>query len=468
MTSLRESHIVKRLLPPIRQRSWRAALTLPVAFVGIDLRRPASWIALAMGGWLGWWCSTHAAAGGGIAMALAAASTAAAIGDLPLALWAPAGHGRPLWGSLWACERAAWPLVGVLIGMLAAGGGEPQAFEVAPAAMVGSLLAAATTVASRLSGAKAADGATLTLLLAAASGAAGGGLAPWLGRSCVGVAAVWLLLCGLGWAWSRSQKAAIETLLPGAHRAGHAAGAEVLHVDALPADGPLRQTLTSMAMVAALAAMAGWLVLEPAVDPGAGTGHTLAGPAGLWDGMTEVQRAAAAWALLTATWFIGLAVPQATLQDGIAGARSWEGLMRTAATSGHPGPGKVAPWRFFSSPRPGPVRFAGGVAVFQAAILGWPIVVCAVLALPTPAAARLPLAIVMGLAVAAAALTAVVAVGAAVHVSRETIFAATLAVVAGFLAVAADACSSETPTALSNQPSFSSLADPLWRRLRGG
>ena len=459
------SHASRPIVLWLMPSFWQTVLGMVRLLVGIDLRRPASWIGLAMGGWLGWWCPTRGLANEGIALVSAAALTVAAIGDLPLAVWAPVGRGRvALWGSVWACERAAWPLVGVMIGMLASGGG-PKGFGIVTAAMVAGLLAAVTTVASRLSGAKAADGASLTLLLAAASVAAGCVLVPRLGGSSVGAAAVWLLLCGMGWAWSRSQRVAIEAVLSGTHRAFHGAGADVLHVDALPANGPLRQTLARLAMIAALAAMAGWLVLEPSIDPGSGSGPNVAGQ---WDRLTQVHRAAAAWALFTATWFIGLAVPQATLQDGIAGARSWEGLMRTAAAAGHAGPGKVARRRFSWNLRPGPVRFAGGVALSQAAILGWPVVVCAVLALPTPVAARLPFAIVIGLAGAAAVLTGIVAVGTAARVSRETTFAATLAVVVGFLAVAADAASSGWPTVSPDSPSLPSLVDLLWQRLRGG
>jgi len=439
-------------------------------FIGIDLRRAGSWITLAMGGWVGWWCATAAAdQPGSIAMLSAAVLAVAAIGDVPLAGCLLAGCGLPrLWGCVWACARAAWPLVGMMFGMLAAGGGM-QSFESAPAAMVGALLAAVTTVAGRLSGAKAADAASLALLMAAASAAADVGLAPRLGGSCIGGMAAWVLFGGLGWAWSQSQRAALEAVFPGSNRAGHAAGADVLHVDALPANGPLRQTLTRLAMVAALAAMAGWLVLEPAIDPvvGGGLGHV--GQDGHWDRLVQVHRAAAAWALFTASWFIGLAVPQATLQDGMAGARGWERLFRTAALVRDD---SVAWRRIIWSLRPGPVRFAGGVALSQAAILGWPVLVCVVLSLPTPAAVRLPLCIVIGLAVAAAVVTVLVALGAAVHASRETTFATTLAIalamVVGVFAVAADSRPPDHQSAQPDSPILPSLAPLPLQRLRGG
>lgn len=458
------SHIVNGL-PPASWRSVPGGLRL---FIGLDLRRPASWISLAMGGWLGWWCCTRPAADGGIALVSAAALAVAAIGDLPLAVCAPAGRGRPaLWSAGWACERAAWPLVGAMLGMLVAGGGTAS-FGVVPTVMVGALLSTVTTVASRLSGAKAADAASLTLLLAAASAATSVGLAPRLGGSCIGGVAVWLLLGGLGWAWSRSQRTAMDTLLPGPHRAGHVAGVDVLHVDALPANGPLRQTLTRLAMIAALAAMAGWLVLEPTVDSLSGGGHETAGPAGRWDGLAQVHRAAVAWALFTAAWFVGLAVPQATLQDGMAGAGNWDRLFRTAAGPRRKG---SSSWRLLRGPRPGPVRFAGGVALSQAAILGWPLLVCAVLSLPSPAAARLPLGIVLGLAAAAAVVTVIVLFGTAMQASRETMFAAAIAVaiVVGFLAVIEGSPFAGSSSGLQPaSPSPPSLVSSLSQRLRGG
>ncbi len=460
MTSFDENRIVNRLLPA----SWRSVLGGLRLFIDIDLRRPASWIGLAVGGWLGWWCA-RTAADGGIAFTSAAVLAVAAMGDLPLAGCVPAGRGQPLlWGSVWACERAAWPLVGMLLGMLAADA-ERASFGSVAAVVVGCLLAVVTTVASRLSGSKAADGASLTLLLAAASAAAGGGLAPRLGESSLVAVAAWLLFGGLGWAWSRSQRAATEAVWRAPYRGHPVAGPDVLHVDAFPANGPVRQTLTRLAMVAALAAMAGWLVLEPAVDPGVSGRLTQTGDVGLWDRLLEVDRAAVAWGLFTAAWFIGLAVPQATLQDGFCGAGGWERLWRTAA--GPPRGGAPSRW-LVRGPRLGIVRFAGGVALTQAAILGWPVAVCAVLSLPTPAAARVPLGIVMGLAAAAAVVTAMVSLAAWVNASRETTFAATLAIVVGILAVVADSRLVVRQPDQPASPSLPSLVPSLQQRLRGG
>lgn len=389
----------------------------------------------------------------------AALMAVAAIGDLPAAGCGPASRVLPL---VWAGERAAWPVAGMLIGIAAAGGVQGT-FSIASEITIGILLATGTTVGSRLSGATAADAASLTLLVAAASVAVGGGLAEWFGGRSIAATSVWLLVCVLGWAWSRSQKAASETVLPEPHRAERGTTADVMHVDPLPANGPLRQTLTRLAMLAALAAMAGWLVLEPPVDHGSGSGQSIVGQMAQGEPLTPVQRAAAAWALFTATWFVGLAVPQATLQDGIPGARRWEVLMRTAAGAGNVRRGTVAPRPFAWNLRPGPVRIAGGVALSQAAILGWPIMVCAVLALPTPAAARLPLSIAIMLAGAAIALTALVAAGTGVRTSRETTFAAALALVVGVLATIAASFGDPRRSAEFRQPAQPGEFPPAMR-----
>ena len=400
-----------------------------------------------------------------MAMLSAAALTVAAIGDLPLAVCVPAGRSRlERWGFAWAFERSAWPLVGAMLGMLAAGD-RAGSWPIGGEMVAGSLLATATVAGGRFSGASAADAGSLALVLAAASEAAGLGLAPRLGGGFGGAVAAWLLLGTLTWAWSRSQVSAIDVLGTGQQRAGHVATADVLHVDALPANGPLRQALTRLAMVTALAAMAGWLMLEPAVSPAAGAWHDQADQHGSVDRLAQVHRAALAWALFTAAWFVGLVVPQATLQDGIAGAARWERLLRTAAgTVGGPAPSRRHVWKL----RPGPVRFAGGVALSQAAILGWPVLVCAALSWPMPDVAQLPLSIVVGLATALAAVTAGVAIGTAVHASRETTFAVMLAIVVGCVAITAGVAASGRWLAQSAPPSPPTLADPLLQRLRGG
>jgi hypothetical protein len=91
--------------------------------------------------------------------------------------------------------------------------------------------------------------------------------------------------------------------------------------------------------------------------------------------------------------------------------------------------------------------------------------------LPTPAAARLPLGIVIGLAMAAAVVTAIVWLGTSVRASRETTFAAALAImvvlVVGIISVTAnDVFSNHRPTRPTS-PIPPSLGSPLLQRLRG-
>jgi hypothetical protein len=96
------------------------------------------------------------------------------------------------------------------------------------------------------------------------------------------------------------------------------------------------------------------------------------------------------------------------------------------------------------------------------------VLVCAVLSLPTPAAARLPLGIVIGLAAAAAVVSAIVWLGTAVHASRETVFAAALAIVIGVLIIPLDVTFSAFPPTPSASPSLPSLVPPSLHRLGGG
>jgi hypothetical protein len=103
------------------------------------------------------------------------------------------------------------------------------------------------------------------------------------------------------------------------------------------------------------------------------------------------------------------------------------------------------------------VRFAGGVALSQAAILGWPVLVCAGLSLPSPAAARLPLGIVLGLAAAASMVTVIVLSGTAMKATRETIFAIAIATVVGLLVLTADSTSFARGQARPVQPASPSL-----------
>lgn len=397
-----------------------------------DARRPASWIALALGGWIGWRLAVASAACAGAAAVLGAAVAAVvAIGDLPAGSLLP---GRATtsrgWSPPWAAERAAWPLAGILIGRCLCGG------DVGPAvagAAFGTLLAVLTCEAVRHAGAKAADAASLTIVAAVVSVAitVAAGV-----PGAVATAAVWSLLDGLMWAWARFHTSAeVEPTAGTASGDGLLAGIEGLQADVLPASGPLRRSLTAAAMAAALAMMAGWLVFEPAGQVAA-------------DGRSG--DAALAWGLLAAAWFLGLAVPQATLQDGAAGAAAWDRLLRSAARADR-GAGRSRRW--LVGPRPGPVRCAAGVAWSLAAILAWPAAISAAVSLAVPSAAYPPLAVVVGLAILATVVTAGVAVTTGAGATRETAFAGVMAAAVLLGAVAWDLA-----WAARTSPSFASLA----------
>ena len=417
-------------------------------FLRIDARRPASWLAflagavvvpLAAGGMSGgMWQSSVAVLAGGLAVV-------AAIGDLPFELCgAAAGEGRRSVGW-WGCARAAWPLAGGVLGGISAaclhGASLATVSWVLAGLLTGGVLATITVLASRLAGAKAADAASLAMLLAAASSVVppgcaallsptlGSGAAAWTAAVSLSLAAVTgMVLGGVAWIWAWAlMRTGTDPL--GAARSARPAG-DVLHLDALPSNGPLRQILARLAMASSLAAMVGWLVLH--VEP--------AGQHGQHD------QAATVWGILSAVWFVSLAVPQALLQDGIAGACGWDRLYWTSARAAGIGvragsldapfgqPRSSLPAWLSRGPRLGGVRFAVGVALSQAAILGWPPLVCAVLSLPVQARVEPMAAIVIGLAVAAAFVSGVARVaglGVLKGATRETVFAATLACVIG-------------------------------------
>jgi hypothetical protein len=173
--------------------------------------------------------------------------------------------------------------------------------------------------------------------------------------------------------------------------------------------GVLRRGATRLAMAASLAGMALWLVLH--ADRG-GVGDSAA---------TAV--ASRMWAVSSMAWFVGLAVPQAALQGGGAGADGWRMLWRSAAV----GSRAAGRWPML---RPGAARFAAGVALVHAAILGWPPLVAAVLSLPRAAQAVPPLTIVAALALAAAVMIAVTSCAAMIDAAPETTVAVLLCLAA--------------------------------------
>lgn len=77
----------------------------------------------------------------------------------------------------------------------------------------------------------------------------------------------------------------------------------------------------------------------------------------------------------------------------------------------------------------GAIRFGVAAALASAAILGWPPLVGGLLSLSRPTLAWPPLTIALGLAAAAVALAGLVIVATSVGASRESLFAAILALV---------------------------------------
>jgi len=388
-------------------------------FVAIDARRAASWVALAAGAVAGAASGSlepHATMAVAWPLLAAAAAAVAAIGDLPLELL-PATvlrsrRGRR-WAAAWAVERALWPLAGFAAGLLPFAAHDAAA-RVLATALVGGVAAAATITVARLHDATAADAASLALALA--GGATAATVAPQGGPAPVALAAAAAWLAGgcLAWAWSRAvatrrgEPLEFPLLAPFDRGPIAATGAArgTLALDPLPAGGPLRHLLDRLAMASALLGMAGWLMLEP-------------------EHAGNRVPAAVAWACLSLAWLVALVAPAATLQDGVAGDDAWRRIF--LATPARRGPGGGAIHRFGGA-RPGPLRFAAGAALAQAAILGWPPLVCAIVTLPSSDRAIPPALLVAALAGAAAAIVLIVAAASAVGASRETACACLLAV----------------------------------------
>jgi len=405
---------------------------LPRSLVVIDVRRPASWIALSVGAAAGWWASAGPRPGlVGVVCGMAVLAVVAAVGDLPVELCRGSARVSPRrLAAIWATLRAAWPLAGFAAAACLASGGEPLSTAAAAAVLAGAGTVAAVVVA-RVASATAADAAAVALAIGGAGAAAG--LTCGLAVGSSASAAWWAAgAAAAGWCFAAAVAAvawrvcnAADVAVDRPAFAGIAAGAvpasgwERLHLDPLPAVGPLQGTLERLAMASTLAAMAGWLILRPDLVPD--SGHAAAVPA--WP-----------WAVLSAVWYTCLAVPRATLLDGACGTAAWERLFRSAAGPAAGGPDAV---RGRTSWRLGGLRCAVVAAIVPAAILGWPPLVGGLVSSASPAHGWPPLAITAGLAAAAVTLAAVGAAGAILNAARETLFAVALAIAAAATLVAA-------------------------------
>jgi len=372
--------------------------------VRTDVRRPATWLALASGVGAGS-CGWAAAADGwplALVLVLPAIAVVAAIGDVPFGACGPAPLPAARLAVLWTCTRAAWPVAGWLLATV----GRVAVVGDVAAPIIGAgfaaLVAVAAVVIGRLAGATAADAAGLALAVAAGGAACG-----WLARAAgVGVAAstgaagaAWILATASLWSWRAALSA--RSGAPAADDGGW----DVLRADRLPCRGAVTRLLEPLAMAGGLAGMAGWLAFKAGGDG-------------------DSAPLFAAWALLSAACFICLAVPRATLLDGCCGTPAWERLVR-CGPAGASGDRRGA--ATIGAAQPGMARFAAAAALAPAAILGWPPLVGGILSLPHPADAGPPFAIALGLAGAASSLAALTSIGAAAESARETLLASALA-----------------------------------------
>lgn len=321
----------------------------------IDARRPATWVAVAVAA-----AAVAVLAGsapaGWPAPSVVALLLGAAIAVTALGdvaeLRSPAGIDRG-----WLAERVAWPLLAWI-----AAAALRQDVPLLACGGVG-ILAAATLVAGvARRGATGADAASAALVVASAAVAAG-----W-------------------WA---------ESLWPGPSSA--ATGAAVVVLGTAAAVGPrssvrfrLRRALTAAGMIGAVAGMVAWLFLA-------------ANRAGL-----DLAASLA--------WFAALAVPEATLGDGVSHARVWRRLERAAA--------RAAGGRLRLPP--GRTRDGVFAVLTTGAILGWPPLVAALLAGADGGRSWPAAGVVMALAAAGTALLAVVWLGGRAGLGPATAQAAVL------------------------------------------
>ena len=341
--------------------------------VRIDAGRPAAWLALATAT-LGAWILSTAGAAAGPATPLAALVVGGLVTVMALGAAAAGRTGPDL---LWCVERAAWPLGGW------AAGAAVWADPLVLACGVVGIVATTGLVTALL---------RLDLLPADAASTAlvGGGVAG-----------------ATGW-WAR-------TFTPDPRGGGLVAAAVlagIALVACLGATGgrftrssavrsSARRLLTGAAMVGAVAGMIAWLL--PVVDV---AGHGL---------------------VAALAWFTALAVPAATLGDGVSHTPSWRRLERSAAR---------APDGWLRLP-PGRWRDSVYAVLVNAAILCWPPLVAAFVS----GGARPLLAVVGAVAAAAALLVALTWLGEACRGSPDTqqaiVLACSCAAVVGAVAFAA-------------------------------
>lgn len=333
----------------------------------IDARQPATWLALAVAAAVAALLPDAAPVGWPtgpvVATLLGAAVAVMAVGD--------AGHvgGSAGIDGGWLAERIAWPLLGW--GVVAALRGH---WPLLVCGGIGIVVAAVLVASLVRRGALGADAASAAIVAAGASAAVG-----W-----------WVDFLWPGW-FPAGAVAAVGLVVI-ALAAGAVGGL------ALGLRSGLRRLLTAAGMAGALVGMVAWLFLA-------------------------ADRAPLDMASSLA-WFAALAVPAATLGDGVSHAAMWRRLERAAP--------RLAGGR----PRLPPGRTRDGVlaALSHAALLGWPPLVAAAMSGASLERAWPAASVVLALAAAAAVLLAIVWLGERAAGSPATVQAVALA--CGCLALA--------------------------------
>jgi hypothetical protein len=378
--------MVARAARPVRARAaeWLAAGPL---LLRMAARRPASWMAAGL---------AYAAVSAGqplVTMAVAALATLAAAGD-----FSPPGMSRCDAG--WFAARLVWPLAGMTIGLVATP-------TVAAPALSALVLTAVSLWTVRQAGAAAtidltpADTVSLGMVTAAAAVSVGSMTDSWLLA-----AATWGVLLPVGpcvvW-WLHD---AADAPLP-------RATSDL--VPSLLSRVPIRRFLGRAAMVTMLAAMVGWLLLDP----------------------TQAGWAAA----LAVASMLSLAGPVAAFQDG------------TKAAAG-------SPWDMVWRSTPGGRLLGGGgslaveTVIRHVAILGWPSLVAAAVAVGTPTGPWPALLVAASLLATAGLMVAVVVVCRGLSLSGDTVLAAVLTVAAAALLLLPMAVSTDIAAIRLNLPDF--------------
>lgn len=352
----------------------RPAVVSPAAgllLLRITARRPASWLAAAMA------CGAAWASQPVEAVAVAALAMLAATGDLRVA-------GMPPSLGAWVIARMAWPLTGlasgVAIRLITAPLAGTTTMPIARAAGVAVLLTAVTVWAvRRQSEVATADAVSLAMLTATAA-------------VLVGLAAGSWLVAVVGWA---AMTAVASWLV---HRFGRCTNGPLPRgggnlVAGLMFPTPLREALGRLAMATMLAAMVGWLLLDPA---------------------------RAGWAAaLAAASMICLALPLVVFQNGCgdAAVSPWALLLRST------------PGRRFGLSDKSP-ELAVETVVRHAAVLGWPSLVAAAVAAGSPAGPWPAILVAAVIAATGGAILGVGLVSRCLRLSHETFFATALALMA--------------------------------------